>query len=621
MPPKIQPKKEKLMWKIAGELRRSQMIGTYGPGAVADFPRLSGIMSGLDSWAVSMLPDSAKIHEKNLESMLGKEYFVQISPDEHFDNEFGMPVYRFPDMYYCPECHKLDHYRKLRRVNTSNSQYNSDLVCSFCFQKTGKNIKLVPSRFVVACENGHLDDFPYEWWVHRKKGRCENPRLFLNYEGATGGLDSIRISCECGASESMAGCMSKDALKALNCHGKMPWLGFTDNGWYREPETCHAALRTMQRGANNVYYPVTQGALTIPPWSSRIQRIISNHSSILDDIMSDDEDDVDFLERRLQKHFEKYKSQYKCSYDSFRREIQRAYSDNTTAVTSESLQMDEYMAFCNDDIDEDFFKTESIEIPTEIEEYFDIIKVVKRLREVRVLRGFRRIVPSYEQSEETRAEKGLYDREFTPISRQPLQWLPGLELYGEGIFLKLNENKLSEWEIKNKERYKELASRAAPMPWVGKNMFSADNVRYILLHTLSHLLIKQLTAQCGYTSASLTEKIYSTINGSDVSMCGILIYTSATDTDGSLGGLSRQGEGKRIKNTLFAALEEASWCSNDPICISSKSQGYKSLNYAACHACCLLPETCCENSNCLLDRASIVGTPENRELGFLCKLL
>lgn len=621
MPPKIQPKKEKLSWKIAGELRRSQMISTYGPGAIADFPRLSGIMSGLDSWAVNMLPDSAKIHEKNLEKMLGKDYFVQISPDERFDSQFGMPVYRFPDMYYCPECHKLDRYRNLRRVNTGNSQYNSDLVCSFCYQKTGKNIKLVPSRFVVACENGHLDDFPYDWWVHRKKGRCETPKLFFRYEGATGGLDSIRISCECGASESMAGCMNKDALKSIHCFGKMPWLGFTDKGWYKEPETCRALLRTMQRGANNVYYPVTQGVLTIPPWSSRIQRIISNHSEILDDIMSYDEEEVDLQERMLKKHFEKFIRQYKCSFDSFMREIQRAYSDDSTSVTPETLKMDEYMAFCNDDIDEDFFKTESTEIPDELIEYFDIIKIVKRLREVKVLRGFRRIVPSYESNEEVRVEKGLYDREFTPVSRQPLQWLPGLELYGEGIFLKLNERKLSEWERNNRDRYRELADRVETMPWVGKNMFASGNVRYILLHTLSHLIIKQLTAQCGYTSASLTEKIYSTINETDVSMCGILIYTSATDTDGSLGGLSREGEGERMKNTLFAALEEASWCSNDPICISSKSQGYRSLNYAACHACSLLPETSCESSNCLLDRASIVGTPENRELGYFYKLM
>lgn len=619
MPPKIQPKKEKLSWKIAGELRRSQMISTYGSGAIADFPRLSGIMSGLDSWTVSMLPESAKIHEKNLQKMLGKDHFIQISPDERFDNQFGMPVYRFPDMYYCPECHKLDRYRNIRKVNTGNSQYNSDLVCSFCHQKTGKNIKLVPSRFIVACENGHLDDFPYDWWVHRKKGRCGNPKLFLRYEGATGGLDSIQISCECGANESMAGCMNKDALKSIHCFGKMPWLGFTDKGWYQEPEACHASLRTMQRGANNVYYPVTQSALTIPPWSSRIQRIIENHSEILDDI--NDEEDIEFQERRLKKHFEKFINQYKCSFDSFKREFQRAYNDDSTPVTPETLRIDEYMAFCNDDVDEDNFKTESSDIPEDLAEYFDIIKIVKRLREVKVLRGFRRIEPSYESSERVRAEKGLYDREFTPISRQPLPWLPGLEMYGEGIFLKLNEAKLSEWEKNNRDRYRELAARADLIPWVGKKMFSSGNVRYVLLHTLSHLIIKQLTAQCGYTSASLTEKIYSTINGSDVSMCGILIYTSATDTDGSLGGLAREGEGERMKNTLFAALEEASWCSNDPICISSKSQGYRSLNYAACHACSLLPETSCESSNCLLDRASIVGIPENRKVGFFNELM
>ena len=104
-------------------------------------------------------------------------------------------------------------------------------------------------------------------------------------------------------------------------------------------------------------------------------------------------------------------------------------------------------------------------------------------------------------------------------------------------------------------------------------------------------------------------------------MCGILIYTSSTDCDGSLGGLSREGEGYRLGNTILTMLEEATWCSNDPICVDSKGQGYKSLNLAACHACTLLPETSCEANNCLLDRAAVVGTPENRNIGYFSGLL
>ena len=104
-------------------------------------------------------------------------------------------------------------------------------------------------------------------------------------------------------------------------------------------------------------------------------------------------------------------------------------------------------------------------------------------------------------------------------------------------------------------------------------------------------------------------------------MCGILIYTAATDSDGSLGGLAREGKGDKLNNTILEMLNDASWCSTDPICIESKSQGFMSLNYSACHACTLLPETSCECVNILLDRASVVGLPDNHKIGFMSDLI
>ena len=104
-------------------------------------------------------------------------------------------------------------------------------------------------------------------------------------------------------------------------------------------------------------------------------------------------------------------------------------------------------------------------------------------------------------------------------------------------------------------------------------------------------------------------------------MCGVLIYTASGDSEGSLGGLVRRGEKGRLEDTIISATRNASWCSSDPICIDSLAQGVDGLNYAACHACTLLPETCCEMRNCLLDRASIVGTFKNKEIGFFSNLL
>ena len=99
-------------------------------------------------------------------------------------------------------------------------------------------------------------------------------------------------------------------------------------------------------------------------------------------------------------------------------------------------------------------------------------------------------------------------------------------------------------------------------------------------------------------------------------MAGVLIYTSSSDSDGSLGGLVRQGEAELLGETICNMLQEASWCSSDPLCGDSMAQGYESLNYAACHACTLLPETSCESRNCLLDRVSVVGKYDNYNLGY-----
>lgn len=614
MPPRIQKKGSSL--KIAGEVRRSQTVTTYGSGAIVDFPRLSGIMSGIDWWNISdgTLPVDARFQERNLQKMLGKDFFVQVSTDESAESKFSIPVFRFPRMYYCPECHELDKYNLMAKSDTSNGDYNKPLYCNRCSTVNNK-VRLVPSRFVVACKNGHIDDFPYDWWVHRSQPHdSEKSRnLSLEYKGNTGGLDSIHLRCECGAHTTMAGCMDKEAFAGWHCSCMMPWLGFDENKkpWYKDPSGCAEIPRTMQRSANNVYYPVNQSALTIPPWSKKIQKVFQRYDDILHYIF---DNDGELREKQLVKHFNQYAGEYKCSYDSFRKEAYHRYEDaSDDEITDKTLRIDEYHAFLDFDYEgeDDFFRTKSTEVPEELEDYIDTIKIVSRLREVKVLKGFRRIDPA---GDPDNAEN------FAPISKSPLNWLPAIQMFGEGIFIKLNEESVKKWESENYKRYEAMGKRL-DTPWIGNEMFSAGKPRYVLLHTLAHLIIRQLTSQCGYETASLREKIYSTFKDSEEEMCGILIYTSATDSDGSLGGLAREGDGYRLGNTIMAMLENSSWCSNDPICMDSHGQGYKSLNYAACHACGLLPETSCEAANCLLDRAAVVGTPEKRNIGFFGPLL
>ena len=165
-----------------------------------------------------------------------------------------------------------------------------------------------------------------------------------------------------------------------------------------------------------------------------------------------------------------------------------------------------------------------------------------------------------------------------------------------------------------------MMNRAFRNSFLGKGSNGSLRPEFVLLHTFAHLLINQLSYECGYGSSSLKERIYCEKCSDNNKMCGVLIYTASGDSEGSLGGLVRQGETGRLEDTIIAAIKNAEWCSSDPICIESPGQGPDSCNLAACHNCALLPETCCELGNRLLDRGLVVGTLENKEMGFFSRI-
>lgn len=614
---KIRPKNNdsntvKSYFKIAGEVRKSQSITIYGPGALIDFPRMSGIIAGIDNWESTLGKynfNKLKIHERNLERILGKKYFVQPQTKEDKKYTNGILVEKFPQYCYCPECGALDRYYKIEEKLNNSTDYNRESICGMCYQSKGKRkIKLIPSRFVVACTCGHMEDFPYDAWVHRKTGRCANPKLSIEISKRSSSLDGIIIKCQCGAKESLEGVMDKGAMYQFRCYGTMPWLGRTEDlkGWYSEipkGECCREELRVLQRGANNVYYPDIVSALTIPPYSSRIQRMLA---SDIDKLSEYAEMPEELKKANIEYYFNSNKDRFRCDKDQFLRELDFALGINDDGhIELSDLAKGEYDALCDEDCSDQDFLTIEADVPQEFRNSISQIKIVGRLREVEVLRGFKRISPG--------------EGELAPLSKKGMDWFPGNELFGEGIFIRLDEDKVSKWERMNEARYGALINRAKDNFFASRKI-QEGNTRYILLHTLSHLIIRELTMQCGYSAASLKEKIYSAPSG-DNSMCGILVYTASSDSDGSLGGLARQGVTDKMRNILLDALENASWCSNDPICIDSKNQGYASLNYAGCHACALLPETSCECSNVLLDRGAIIGTTDNAPLGYFFELL
>lgn len=593
--------------RSVGKLRKTQLITTFGTGAIAEMPDYTVILGATDYWDNR----SPRINEPSLQRLLGMKYFKEpyASESENPRGNGDVPAFRFPRMHFCPTCGRLDDYKYFGDPK--------DKKCVNC------NRELVPSRFISACVNGHLEDFPFEWWVHYgNPAACTDPgnhhKLKIEFKSNTGGLASIVIKCSsCGKERSMEGCMSQNALKGYRCRGRRPWVGFRAET--NDPEPCDAQMRALQRGASNAYFSITQSALTIPPWSSKIQTLIDekwdNIQTAFDNGM-----DESFLRSFLGILFKDVVDEGRFSIDDFMLEINKRRGIETEGgepFTEHMMYEEEYKALCagyspEDEEEPEQFLAEITDVSLLLQDYLDEVVLVKRLREVLALKGFRRVTPAPPEDSATAGHN-----EFTPVWNKSQCWLPAIEMLGEGIFIALNEEKLKVWEDLNASRYEEMEARLGTMN-IGKGMFSP---RYVLLHTLSHLLIRQLTIDCGYQEAALRERIYSSYPDSGLEMAGILIYTSSSDSDGSLGGLVRQGESDLLENTFRNMLQGASWCSSDPLCIESKAQGFNALNYSACHACTLLPETSCESRNCLLDRAAVVGKPDDRSIGFFGQLL
>jgi hypothetical protein len=232
-----------------------------------------------------------------------------------------------------------------------------------------------------------------------------------------------------------------------------------------------------------------------------------------------------------------------------------------------------------------------------VAQQFTGVVIVHRLREIRVLRGFNRHTML---------------KTVDPALGKPVDFLPAIEIFGEGVFLRLDEATLREWERTAPviQRVAVLRQRLAKS-FHEKRIDEPLTPRMILIHTLAHLLMRQMSFDAGYSASSLRERLY-TASTPDAPLGGLLIYTAAGDSEGSLGGLARLGEAERLIPVLARALGAAQWCSLDPVCGESKGQGTDALSLAACHACALASETSCVLGNVLLDRLLLIDP----EFGF-----
>lgn len=582
---------------VVGKVRQSQAITTFGIGSMVDFVNQTAIICGTDKW--DWCNDKEfKIHNVNLQNLLNVKYFVKpkISLKENaWENDTpDLPAVIFPKTLYNPKCQTLE------KAGRSDCKLDHGKYKCYCEKCKGKS-QYLPSRFVLVCPKGHIEDFPYEWWVHEAQGkeRCEKPKLRMYYVGNKTDMDSLFVECTCcGAKRSMKGASARNAFANYSCSGNRPWLG--------DKETCTANeeqqyMQMRIRNESSVYFPCTVSALTIPPWSTKLAKKIQENKTEYERIVGPltDSDKPRFIEKLCKEfpYFEKLTIE----------ELLNKLLDNETEVvqTMQSIMEDEYdaiLTYNTEDKNSDYLSHEE-EVPAEYNHIIDKTIAIERLTVVTAMVGFTRLT----------APTGYNDPNLVPISKSSKEWYPGIEQRGEGIFIKFNQTILDKWMSKYGSRYEFMGER------LKESFFENDRFspQYVFLHTFAHLFIRELSNLCGYTSASIKERIYSTYKDGKKKMAGVLVYTSTADSDGSLGGLTEQAQKINMERLLKSLLERGKWCSSDPVCYTSKEQGFMSLNYAACFACTLLPETSCEFKNVLLDRCSVCGMPGNEELGLL----
>jgi hypothetical protein len=550
------------------------LVTTYGVGAIIAIEDESFMVSGLDHWDAT--DQDLWIHEPRLERHCNVRHFV-LPAASGDDKKDDIPVTRFPRWYSCSECGELDQHRHLS-VTLDRSE------CADC------GAALVPSRFVMVCEGGHIDDFPYKAWVHgRGEAKDGAHHLKIKTLGMTASLRDIVISCSCGARRSMEGAFRRNALKEVTwCSANQPWLS------RRDPDDCARVPRVLQRGASNVWFSIVESAISIPPWSEEAFKALNRYWEAVRHVP--DEALASVLTGMGLDRMSGYSLEELVEAVHER----RAAEDPTKEIDADVIKDQEYVALIRGKpqraAKQDFVCVPALEVTPAVAEVFKSVMVVKRLREVRVLSSFTR-VREPEPSD-------LEDR-LSPLAREELSWLPAIEVVGEGIFLELSPDRLAEWEHQDSllRRVDVLRDNARNREQ-GKSSVLSSRIspRLLLTHTLAHLLINQWSLECGYPAASLRERLY--VNDE---RAGLLIYTATSDSAGSLGGLISQANPDRLEPSLRNALASAAWCSSDPLCVESDPGGTDALNLAACHCCALLPETSCEEMNLLLDRAALIG--------------
>lgn len=681
-------------------VRRSQAVSPFGIGALVDFPGpVSLVHAGLDSWPFE--PDNPEHREFKVEDeprlarRLGVDFFVQPPDFRQVDGGSGtsavnvglkLPFLRFPLWHSCPRCGRMAEARYHdRQAPTCDGPIGSG------GQKgqSHSRRKMVQVRFIAACRDGHVRDFPWVEWLgldHDEWGRIKHDRwLRLLSTGSASAAGVVVVAERQDGSglvevkrRSLSGAMGPDM--GVTCDGQNPTLGIGHGG--DDPgEACGTPLQAVLRGASNLYFADVRSAIYVPEvvdvtLPQDVLDLLDDHAlkqDLLSGALASDtgqltkrsaglvlkkrrpESQVDpaVLADAVNRHvlhevltqdrmtatalvqhakiatdgrltelvvanviaaspFEDWAIAPSVLVEPLNRWVQArekdpAGSSETSDASEGAFRSEEYAAF-NRDGQEGSPKVNLLVRSQPIANYDDVVRarfsrvaLLDKLRETRAFVGFSRLYATPATD---------IDKRWKLISRQKMNWLPAAVVRGEGIFLVFDADRLDAWDRQHGDLHRQRlisVNRNLHEQARRRQVHAVDTTpQFVLLHTFAHALINQLTFDCGYASSSLRERIY--FSDGHRRMNGVLIYTAAGDSEGTMGGLVRMGTPGLLERTVARAIDRARWCSTDPVCIESPGQGPDNCNLAACHACALLPETSCEQQNRILDRATLVGT-------------
>ena len=586
------------------------MITTYGPGALIDLPRDSAIVGGLETW-----PRPSKLQEIDEPRLSSKLRSMTAAPaprlhapppaaNAPWEPAQGIGAWRFPEWFVVQEAAggvpdtggDTPRRRRSRR-----------LVHRTALDGRGRfdARPVVATRFVRACPKGHVDDIDWYRFVHGAGNPCRN-QLWLDERGTGGDLSDLTVRCGCGKRRGMHEAKEIENLPLETCNGARPWLG------RHAGEDCGLPGRLLIRTASNAWFAQVVSVLSLPDRGSGVDQAVA---ALWDDLQIVDGAAALAIIKRKPAVAERL-----APFSDA--EVLAAVSRRRTGGGGaerpvKQVELDALLAAPEGfgdgvPVDPDFHARRLPDAAWRRTSHscaggVEAVVQLHRLREVSALAGFTRfeaVTPDINGEYES-------DVERADIALEP-SWFPAVENHGEGIFLQLRSAAVERWLARPEVTARVDALAAGHARWNEKRRTQNRRAQprpfpggpYVLLHTLSHLLIQSLAMHCGYPAASIRERVY--VDGA-AGRFGLLLYTASADAEGTLGGLVQ--EARRVEDHLAEALAAAGLCSNDPVCAQhepGRSMEERWLHGAACHGCALVAETSCEMRNDSLDRALVV---------------